>query len=116
MRIEELIRKALDEDLGQGDITTESTIPADLEGVGVLRSKQELVVCGHEVAQEVFRQMGADYVPLIKEGTLVEPFTEIAEVRGKIRALLTGERLALNFLMKLSGIATHTHRVLGSLP
>ena len=82
-----------------------------MTGVAVLRSKEKLVVCGQHVATEVFRQMGAKYTALVADGTVVTPYTEIGEVEGSVRALLTGERLALNMLMKLSGIATKTHYV-----
>ena len=110
MHLVELIQRALMEDVGAGDITTLSTIPVDSESIGVIRAKQELIVCGHEPAKEVFRQVGAIYIPLVEEGTLVSTRTKVAQVEGNSRAILTGERLALNFLMKLCGIATHTYR------
>lgn len=110
MQLVQLVQQALMEDVGAGDITTLSTIPRDAESVGIIRAKQELVVCGHEPAQEVFRQVGAVYTPLVEEGILVSAGTQIAKVEGNSRAILTGERLALNFLMKLCGIATHTYR------
>ena len=110
MLLTELIQRALMEDVGAGDITTLSTIPPEAESIGMIRAKQELVVCGHEPAQEVFRQLGVTYHPLIEEGELVPAGTQVAQVEGKSRAILTGERLALNFLMKLCGIATHTYR------
>jgi nicotinate-nucleotide pyrophosphorylase (carboxylating) len=114
MHLVELIQRALMEDVGAGDITTLSTIPIGSKSVGIIRAKQELVVCGHEPAEEVFRQLGAVYTPLVAEGSLVPVGTEVARIEGLSRAILTGERLALNFLMKLSGIATHTyHTVAG---
>ncbi|MDG1482149.1 MAG: carboxylating nicotinate-nucleotide diphosphorylase [Myxococcota bacterium] len=110
MKLAEIVRLALLEDVGHGDVTTEATVPAELEGSARIIAKQELVVCGHDIAAEVFRQMGATYTPEVGEGELVEKWTVIARVSGPMRGLLTGERLALNFMMRLCGIATHTHR------
>ncbi len=108
MDARELVRKALEEDVGPGDRTTEAIVPADLTASGTVIAKQTLVVAGHDEAGEVFDQLGADYVAVVGEGTEVTPGTTVARVEGKARALLTGERVALNFLMRLSGIATHT--------
>ncbi len=115
MSLVELVQRALEEDIGQGDITTNSTIDAEANDTAFIRSKEELVVCGHLVAREVFRQMGASYKAIVNEGVLVPPLTVIAEVSGNTRALLTGERVALNFLMKLSGIATNTFRIISGI-
>jgi nicotinate-nucleotide pyrophosphorylase (carboxylating) len=115
VHIQQLIDLALQEDIGQGDITTEATIPIEASGTAIIRSKQQLIVCGHTIASEVFKRLGATYTALVSEGTLVDPFTEIAQVQGPVRSLLTGERVALNFLMKLSGIATHTHTVVDGI-
>jgi nicotinate-nucleotide pyrophosphorylase (carboxylating) len=106
-----LVRLALQEDLGGGDITTESTVPVGLEGTGRIRAKQELVVAGHVEAAETFAQRGARYEALVEEGALVQAGELVARIHGPLRAVLTAERVALNFLMHLSGIATHTRRV-----
>ena len=116
MQLAELVRLALAEDVGPGDITTQSTVPADRTGTAAVRAKASLVVCGHDAAAEVFRQVGAHYRVRIEEGEPVEPGTIIATAEGRLRALLTGERVALNFLMHLCGIATHTHRVVQAAP
>lgn len=108
MRLAELISLSLEEDLGPGCLTTNATVPADARGSAVFLAKQALVLCGHEPAAEVFRQLGATYTPLRPDGSAVTRMAEVARVTGPLRALLTGERLALNFLMRLSGIATHT--------
>lgn len=108
MRLAELITLSLEEDLGPGCLTTNATVPASAQGRAVFLAKQPLVLCGHEPAAEVFRQLGASYTPLVADGARVERLTEVARVQGSLRSLLTGERLALNFLMRLSGIATHT--------
>ena len=117
MQLCELIRLALEEDIGAGDITTNSTIPKDAQSTAIIRAKQDLVVYGHHVAQEVFSQMGCSYKALVAEGVLLASGTVVAEISGPVRGLLTGERLALNFMMRLCGIATHTfHTVQGLNP
>jgi nicotinate-nucleotide pyrophosphorylase (carboxylating) len=114
--LRELVAAALDEDVGAGDVTTEATVPADAMGRGAVVAKQDLVVCGHEAAAAVFaevdRRQGGTvrYVQRAAEGSSVRAGTTVAEVDGPLRNLLVGERLALNFLMKLCGIATHTRR------
>ena len=84
-----------------------------MDAVGAARivAKSTLVVCGHLEATEVFRQMGVSYKAEVAEGERVQPGTVVARISGSARAMLTGERLALNFLMKLCGIATHTRSV-----
>ncbi len=116
MNLRELVAAALDEDVGAGDVTTEATVPAEAIGRGAVVAKQDLVVCGHEAAAAVFAEVDrrhggtVRYAPRVPEGTAVAAGTTVAEVDGTLRNLLTGERLALNFLMKLCGIATHTRR------
>lgn len=114
MDLAELVRLALQEDVGNGDLTTLATVTADRVGRATVTAKQALVVCGHEPATEVYRQLGAAWTALEPDGARVGPGTVVAQVQGPLRALLTGERLALNFLMRLSGIATHTHTVVAA--
>ncbi|MEL6346878.1 MAG: carboxylating nicotinate-nucleotide diphosphorylase [Myxococcota bacterium] len=109
MNLSDLVRLALQEDIGNGDVTTDAIIPRDLQGTARVLAKQHLVVCGHDVAREVFRQLDAEYSVEVNEGETVAPMTVIARVKGAVRSLLKGERLALNFMMRLCGIATHTH-------
>lgn len=116
MHLTELVRLALEEDVGNGDLTTEATVPAGRLGEAHIRAKQRLVLCGNAEAAEVFRQVGAVYMPLFEDGAQVEPGVVFAQVRGPLRALLTGERVALNLLMQLSGIATHTRRFVEGAP
>lgn len=117
-----LVQLALLEDVGTGDITTESTIGEDAVGSAVFLSRQSLVVCGHEIAAEVFSQVTerygyhADYQTLAKEGDEVEPETKIARVSGSLRAILLAERTALNFMQHLSGISSHTRESLKHSP
>lgn len=111
MRLAELVRLSLDEDIGHADLTTEACVEPEVTGSATIIAKAALVVCGHAPAMEVFRQLGASYQALIPEGTEVQKGTAIARVEGRLASLLTGERVALNFLMHLCGIATHTRWV-----
>jgi nicotinate-nucleotide pyrophosphorylase (carboxylating) len=117
----ELVRRALDEDIGAGDITTEATVRPSTRARGVFLAKSACIVAGLDVAFEVFRQVHhlptADaHLPdplfraFKRDGDRSEPGDEIAEVTGAARALLTGERTALNFLQRLSGIATQARQ------
>jgi nicotinate-nucleotide pyrophosphorylase (carboxylating) len=111
----DLVRRALAEDLGGGDITTEATVPADARARGIFLVKADCVLAGMDVALETFRQAsGAGAAPsfIVRkgDGEACRTGEEIAEVVGAARALLIGERTALNFLQRLSGIATRTRR------
>jgi nicotinate-nucleotide pyrophosphorylase (carboxylating) len=110
-----IIRLALAEDIGPGDVTTLATVPAEAVGRAVFLAKAPGVVAGLPVAEAVFREVdpGARFTPLIEEGEYVLPGARLAVVEGPARALLTGERVALNFLQHLSGIATRTRRFVG---
>ena len=114
MDLAELVRLALQEDVGNGDLTTLATVAADRRGRAAVTAKQALVVCGHEPAAEVYRQLGATWTAVAADGARVAAGTVVAEVQGPLRALLTGERLALNFMMRLSGIASHTHDIVAA--
>ena len=115
MELEKLVRMALVEDVGNGDVTTEACVPMSLAGNGQILAKERMVVCGHSAAKEVFRQLGAQYSPAVEEGVWVESGATVAQLSGRMRALLTGERVALNLLMRLSGIATHTRNTVAVL-
>jgi nicotinate-nucleotide pyrophosphorylase (carboxylating) len=108
----DLVRRALAEDVGRGDVTTEATVPPEAIGRGILLAKSALVVAGLDVAAAVFHEVDARtaLVARASDGQGVSPMTIIGEVRGPARALLTGERVALNFMQRLSGIATMTRR------
>ncbi|MFO8048686.1 MAG: carboxylating nicotinate-nucleotide diphosphorylase [Desulfosudaceae bacterium] len=110
MEIKQLIEAALAEDIGSGDLTTDSLIPAEAAGRGVVVAKEELVPAGIEVARQVFACLDPDsrFSVLVEDGQAVKAGTTIFEVQGRMRALLKGERTALNFLQRLSGIATLT--------
>ena len=108
----ELVRRALAEDFGWGDVTTEATIDTNQKARAVLLAKSQCVVAGLDVATEAFRQLdpGATVVVHHRDGMRVEAGTEIAEIRAHAAALLTAERTALNFMQRLSGIATLTRQ------
>lgn len=108
----EPVRRALAEDLGWGDVTTEATVDASLRARGIILAKCHCVIAGLDVAAEAFRQLdpGATFRALRHDGDVCEPGTVVADVRGAAAAMLTAERTALNFLQRLSGIATVTRR------
>jgi nicotinate-nucleotide pyrophosphorylase (carboxylating) len=107
-----LIRAALAEDVGDGDITTLATVSADARARGLLLAKSSLVLAGLDLAEAVFVEVdpSCELVRAVDEGTACEPGRIIGHVTGPARALLSGERVALNFLQRLSGIATLTRR------
>jgi nicotinate-nucleotide pyrophosphorylase (carboxylating) len=108
----DLVRRALAEDCGSGDVTTSAVVPASQRAVGVLLAKSRCVVAGLDVALEVFHQVDADVAVEVHhaDGTLCEPGTVVATFHGPAAALLTAERTALNLLQRLSGTATLTRR------
>ena len=108
----ELVRRALAEDFGWGDVTTEAVIDRTQKARAVILAKTRCVIAGLDVAGEAFRQLdpGVAIAVYRKDGTLCEPGTEVAEIRGSAAALLTAERTALNFMQRLSGIATLTRQ------
>jgi nicotinate-nucleotide pyrophosphorylase (carboxylating) len=108
-----LIFHALAEDLGHGDLTTRVTIPDGVKAIGTFRSKQRLVVAGLPIAQKVFEILdpSLEWQRGVEEGTEVEPGTPLASVSGAAGSLLSGERVALNCLQHLSGIATYAARL-----
>lgn len=114
--ITDLVRAAVAEDLGHGDLTTDTIVPRELRGAARVLAKGPLVVAGHEVAAAVFAEVdrirggSTAYAARVADGTAVEARTVVADVRGPLGNVLIGERTALNFLMRLSGIATHTRR------
>jgi nicotinate-nucleotide pyrophosphorylase (carboxylating) len=110
--LDDLIRRALAEDVGSGDVTSLATIPAAALAHARIIAKAPLVCAGLPLAERVFQSLDADAsieLPA-KDGDLVEKGRELLKIRAKARAVLTAERTALNFLAHLSGIATLTHR------
>ncbi len=105
-----LISQALKEDIGQRDITTDLLIPPGQVSRGVILVREAATLCGLEIAERVFRKLDPhlNFKPLRKDGDEVSAHTVIVRLRGKTRAILSAERVALNFLGHLSGIATKT--------
>ena len=104
----ELVRQALAEDIGAGDITTEAIVPEEQRARGAFLVKQPCVIAGLEIAFEAFRQLDPDVLAKAfkRDGELCAANEVIARVAGNAHALLAAERVALNFLQRLSGIAT----------
>jgi len=107
--IQHLIEIALQEDIGSGDITTENLVAPQLEGNGVIIAKESLVIAGLDVARQVFEHLDSEVIfkTACNDGDVLAEGSIVLEVKGNLRALLMGERTALNFLQHLSGIATH---------
>ncbi len=110
MNLRKLIEQALAEDVGHGDVTSEATIPAESVSVAVMIVKQDIVLAGLDVSCAVFHYLDPDIqiVTFAKDGDRINAGTEIAQLSGGTRTLLAGERVALNMLQHLSGIATLT--------
>lgn len=108
----ELVRRALAEDFGWGDVTTETIIDRSQKARGVITAKASCVIAGTDVAAEAFRQLdpAAQITIHCPDGSRCDPGRDVAEIRGLAAALLTAERTALNFLQRLSGIATLTRQ------
>lgn len=115
--IKQVVDYALKEDIGNGDITTNSLIPFDLQAKATMITKSAGVIAGLEVAEYVFRTLNPDVLwkTFVNDGDKVAKGTLIVEISGSYRALLTGERLALNFLQRISGIATMTANFVDAL-
>ncbi|MHB8158109.1 MAG: carboxylating nicotinate-nucleotide diphosphorylase [Desulfocucumaceae bacterium] len=113
--LKEIIIRALKEDIGTGDITTESIVSESYVTIGFIRSKESGVVAGLNVAREVFLQLNPyiSFQARVKDGDSVSSGQLLARVEGDARAILAGERVALNFLQRMSGIATRTAYLAG---
>jgi len=108
--VETIVKLALAEDIGEGDITTDNLIPLNSRSKARLISKADGVICGINLAREVFKTLNSKIIfrALINDGQSVRRGDTIAEISGSTRGLLSGERVAINFLSFLSGIATQT--------
>ena len=116
-RVDDSIRRALEEDVGTGDATTDSIVPMNASLRGHIVAKQSGVVAGLEVARRVFHQLSekVTFDARVDEGAQVDARTVLVELDGPARALLTGERTALNFLGRMSGIATATRQYMDAV-
>jgi nicotinate-nucleotide pyrophosphorylase (carboxylating) len=110
--LEQVVAAALAEDVGSGDVTTDAVVEPSAVARATVLLKEPGVACGIRVVETVFRLLDDDLVfeALVEDGEVVERGSAVARVSGPARAVLTGERVALNFLGRLSGIATLTRR------
>lgn len=110
-QVEQIITLALNEDIGTGDITTLSTIPADKTATGRFVAKENMIICGIDLAAHIFGRVdpSIELKANFKDGDAVKKGDVIATVSGNAQNVLTGERTALNFMQRLTGIATRTH-------
>ena len=115
--IETLIEQALIEDIGPADITTDSLIPADMIGSGEIVAKEAVVLAGLDIGRKVFERLDPDisWKPLYRDGETAPSGATLVSLYGKLGAMLTAERVALNFLQRLSGIATLTREYMNKL-
>ncbi len=113
----DIIRRALEEDVGTGDVTTDSTVPQGQLASARIIAKQDGVLAGITVAEAVFRALDPSLVMTshLIDGAALRPGAVVATLKGRSRAILTAERTALNFLQRLSGVATITARYVGEL-
>ncbi len=112
---EEIVRRALAEDLGPGDVTTDAIVPPDRTATAEMIAKEDFVLAGIEIAREVFRQVDpvlqVDF--LFDDGSFITRGSSVAKITGAAASILKGERVALNFLQHLSGVATLTAAFVG---
>ncbi|MBP9837784.1 MAG: carboxylating nicotinate-nucleotide diphosphorylase [Proteobacteria bacterium] len=109
----DLVAAAIKEDLGSGDVTTDAILTQPLPAAAEIIAKEELVVCGHEVAKFVADSFDSNlkYIEKVKEGVRLSSGEVVAELQGNFQAILKAERLILNFMQRLSGIATVTNEL-----
>ncbi len=114
---DELITTALQEDLGAGDITTRAIVSPELIGSGEFVAKEELILAGWPIAMRTFQKLSAPISTqcFFTEGDAVSPGSILGTVSGPVAALLSGERVALNFLQRLSGVATLTRKFVSAV-
>ena len=108
----EVVRRALAEDLGWGDVTTEALVPRDTRARGSIIARSACVIAGLDVAAEAFRQMdpACEFHSFVTDGESCDVGARIADIQGLASSMVTAERTALNFLQRLSGVATLTRR------
>lgn len=110
--VESVVVTALEEDIGSGDITTLLTVPEDAQTAAVMIAKEEGIICGIDLARTAFAFMDpeVEFKPGVCDGDEVSKGDTIAVIKGAARAILTAERISLNFMQRMSGIATATSR------
>jgi len=112
------VRRALSEDIDRGDVTTEACVDPITNGTAMLNAREPVVVCGLPVAEEVYAQLDllVDVEGHVQDGDLVDSGAALATISGPATSILLGERVALNFMQRLTGIATMTRRFVDTLP
>ena len=115
--VADVVRRALEEDMGAGDATTEAVVPLRASARAHILARQTLVCAGLPIAERIFRTLDPEIAVTFphNDGSFVEPGAEIVQIKGNARAILTGERTTLNFLAHLCGIATLTRRFVEQL-
>jgi len=116
-QVEPLVQLAIREDIGTGDVTSASVVPREALARGRFILNESGIIAGLPVVPVIFRNIDVEveFVPLLQEGSWLERGTAVAEIVGAAASILTGERLALNFLQRLSGIATLTSRFVAAV-
>ncbi len=114
----ETVRRALSEDIDRGDITTEACVEPTALGTATLNARERIVVCGLPIVEEVFAQidLAVDVDFRAQDGDLLDAGTALATLDGPAASILLGERVALNFLQRLTGVSTMTRRFVDALP
>lgn len=116
--LDSIIVRALEEDLGAGDVTTEACVPADALAIGNGVARKAMVACGIPVAERVFKTVdpGVKFTAKVEEGAQVAGGTILFSVEGRARSLLTAERVSLNIIQRMCGVATATRRYVDAVP
>lgn len=116
--LDDIVNRALAEDLGSGDVTTEACVPAEARAVALGVARKEMVACGVEVALRVFELVDStlELDAKVTDGTLVAPKTTLFIVKGRARSILMAERVSLNLSQRMSGIATATKKYVDAVP
>jgi len=114
----ETIRRALSEDIDRGDLTSEACVEPTILGTARLNARERLVVCGLPILEEVYAQVDllVDVESQVQDGDLVDAGTTLATISGPAISILLGERVALNFMQRLTGVSTMTKRFVDALP
>jgi len=116
--LSETVRRALSEDIDRGDITTEACVPPTAIGTAIVHAREAMVCCGLPILEEVYAQIDllVDVEPHISDGDRVDKGAALATLSGPASSILLGERVALNFMQQLAGVATMTRRFVDALP
>ncbi len=116
--VNEIVERALAEDLGRGDVTTDACVPPDVQGAATLGAREPLVIAGLRVFEAVFTAVDprTEVQALVEDGARLPAGEIAARVRGAASSILKGERVALNLVQRMSGVATRTARFVDALP